>query len=87
MASGDLDCPNNDLTSSLGAVVPYDLEEEAGDMTITLNNTASPRVRGAVITWSRSEEGSWTCTSSGDHEQWAPTGCGAGGEEGGGGGD
>lgn len=79
LASGDTTCPNKDLTSSLGEVVPYDLGEEAGSMTFTLNDTASPRVRGAVITWSRSEEGDWTCTSSSAHAQWAPTGCGAGG--------
>lgn len=85
MASGDQSCPNRELTSSLGTVDPYDLSSDSGSMTLTLNDTASPRVRGAVITWSRSEEGGWTCTSSSDHAQWAPTGCGAagGGDDGG----
>lgn len=80
LANGVVDieeCPNADLTSSLGDVetFPLDTATGEGEMTFTLNDTASPRVRGAVITWERDEEGSWTCST--DSEDFAPNGCNA----------
>lgn len=75
LASGNSVCPNSIITSSIGDLEEFDLtsSDGSGEMTLTLNNTVSPKVRGAVLTWARDAEGSWTCTFSND--EFAPNGC------------
>ena len=79
LASGDSVCANAQLNSSIGTVTPFNLAttDGAGSMNITLNNTVSPKIRGASLTWARDAEGAWTCatTGAGTGEEFAPAGC------------
>lgn len=75
LASGNSACPNSVITSSIGTLVPFDLStaDGSGNMVMTLNNSVSPKVRGATVTWTRDADGAWTCSFS--NTEFAPKGC------------
>lgn len=71
------ECPNaqgDTIDTAFAAFVPFvDGGDGSGEMTYTLSENASPKVRGAVITWSRDAEGVWTCDAGGN--EFAPKSC------------
>lgn len=78
MSSGDTTCDNAqgttlDTDAFYDNFTAFDLTDAEGEMTAVLSDSVSPSVRGATITWSRDEEGGWTCSSN-DHDM-APQSC------------
>ena len=71
------DTDGNDVTSE---AVTLTIDADTGEASIVglLNGNVSARVKGASITWSRSENGSWSCAIAGGQvadDNLAPSGC------------
>ncbi len=72
--TGDLAAKSN-LVSAWAVV-----DGATGSMAATLGVNASAAVSGAIITWTRAADGTWTCattasTAAGWKDSYAPVGC------------
>lgn len=69
LASGDTTCANaagDTIDTNFADFTPFDLTsaDGAGEMVYTLSDSASPKARGASVTWTRDADGAWTCASA-----------------------
>lgn len=60
-----------------GLQVEIDLEENEASIAATFGGSASSAITGETLTWSRDENGSWSCATTVD-PKYAPSGCSAG---------
>lgn len=66
-------CPNSQLTSQFGAI-----EASATEISLELDGDAPANAKGITVTWTRAEDGAWTCATSGNNaDKYAPKSCGA----------
>lgn len=92
LASGDQTCDNaqgatlddDGFYTSFTAFDGFASADGSGAMTATLSDSVSPKVRGASVTWTRDDDGAWTCATA-DTNGMSPQSCPEGGGGGGGG--
>lgn len=94
LASGDTTCENaagktldeGGFYESFTEFDGFNSDDGAGKMVAKLSTSVSPKVRGATVTWTRDDEGAWTCSTSSTNGM-SPQSCPEGSGSGGGGGD
>lgn len=63
-------------TGQGGLTITYPAADTEGAITAVFGQSAAQSIAGEGLIWTRSVEGSWTCTTSVD-AKYAPTGCAA----------
>ena len=61
-------------TGQTGLTITYPTSGGAASIQATFGGNAATAINGKTLTWSRSEEGSWTCATTVD-KKFAPAGC------------
>lgn len=68
------ECPNSQLTSQFGTI-----NSSATAISLALAGDAPTNAQGITVTWTRADDGAWTCATSGTNaDKYAPKSCAAG---------
>lgn len=75
LASGNAisaaECPNSQLTSQFGAITASE-----NSIALTLAGDAPANAKGITVTWTRANDGAWSCAAAGaGADKYAPKSC------------
>ena len=65
-------------TGVTGLTVTYDLDEGTAEIEASFGGNAASPLRDSTLTWARTAEGAWACTTT-VADQFRPAGCGEAG--------
>jgi len=64
-------CPNSQMTSQFGTITT-----SATSISLTLGGDAPSNAKDIVVTWTRAEDGAWSCAATGPNAaKYAPKSC------------
>jgi len=64
-------CPNSQMTSQFGEITASE-----ASIALTLGGDAPSNAQGITVTWTRTEDGAWSCAATGNNaEKYAPKSC------------